>query len=100
MQRWKSWLAAASALLLVGAGCPQTARIEIKTGVEAPAGAEKAGKENGGAKSEVDASADAFIGAAADENAAAEEEEKDASSLDATSAEINAYGQTYDKNEF
>ena len=88
-------LAAASVLLLVGAGCPQAARVDVSTKVGAPGAAEQ-GEE----KSEVDASADAFIEAAAEEQKAAEEEEKDAESIDATSAEIEAYGQTYDKNEF
>ena len=49
--------------------------------------------------SDVDAAADVYLDAAAEDQAAAGEEDKDASAVTSTDAEVEAYGNIYDKSE-
>lgn len=101
----KSWLAAAAILLLAGAGC-QSASVQQEAQVETSGDARMEVKEEDGAKMEksgdadVDAAVDIYLEGAVNEDASATEEDKDASMLNSTDAEINAYGQVYDKSEF
>ncbi len=101
VRNWKSWLASASVLLLVGAGCAgsvdQNASLEAETGA-------KAGddlKVEGGAS--LDSSVDAAVNAAFAEVEASTkrelEENTDAEIITNDSAELNAYGNTYVESE-
>lgn len=98
---WKSWLASASVLLLVGAGCAgsvdQNASLEAETGVEA----EDDSKAEGGAS--LNASVDAAVDAAfAEVDASSKqelEENDDAEIVGNDSAELKAYGNTYVESE-
>lgn len=95
--KWKTWLSAASVLLLVGAGCAGTA--DIGAGVQSEAsGTAEEGKMMA-PKTDADAAVDAYLEGAMEENAAAESEDADAQLYNSTDAEVNAYGNTYDKSE-
>ncbi|MFA5854287.1 MAG: hypothetical protein WC866_04345 [Patescibacteria group bacterium] len=98
-RNWKSWLASASVLLLVGAGCagyddqsatPEKSKND-KTEVETTK------------DSSLDASVDAGLEAAFGEVDASTKEElkenSDAEIITNDSAELNAYGKAYDQNE-
>ena len=94
----KRVLAAATALLLIGAGCAgyQQTAVEKRT---APAPTSEEAAMMAG-KSDVDAVADAYVEGATQENTVAAEETGDAALLDSSDTELNAYGQVYDANEF
>jgi len=107
----KRLFAAATVLLVVGVGCPiaRDASAPAEEGImkkeggamPAPSGTE--GMKEGANTTEggdVDAAVGAYLEAAAEEQAAAEQEDADASLLNATDAELNSYGQAYDDGEF
>ena len=93
---FKRVLAAATALLLVGGGCAGYQQTSVDTG------APVAPSENGAMmeKSAIDAAADAYVEGATQEDTAAVEESGDADLLNSSDAELKAYGQVYDSNEF
>jgi hypothetical protein len=88
----KAWFLAASVLVFVGGGCAAPAKPVDQTPPLAPPAAVEA--------DEVDQAVDAYLQEVAAEDAALKEEEADAASLKATDAEVNAFGQIYDQNEF
>lgn len=91
MKRNLAYAAAVAALLLVGAGC--TARESTTTELEQqgrPAAPEGAMKPK--AEGSVDATVDAVIKDAGDEQELQRGAENDATELDADKAELNAYG--------
>ncbi|WKZ28838.1 MAG: hypothetical protein QY323_04900 [Patescibacteria group bacterium] len=99
VHNWKSWLASASVLLLVGAGCAgsvdQKASLEAETGMEAG--------EKTGEGASLDASVDAAVDAALAEIDASTrmelEENQDADVVANDDAELKAYGNTYVESE-
>ena len=103
--RWKAWLAAGAALLMVGAGCASNVQTGIESGTTSPSGSPttQPAAEQGAVKGDVSADADAAVNAAlkenADETSTSMEENADASVVNNDSAELNAYSQTYDQSQ-
>ena len=95
----KSLLAAATVLLMVGAGCTQSGSVTSDASVETGSEMKNGEKASGGAGADVDAAADAYLGAASEDKASADAEDADAQLYNSTDAEVNAYGSTYDKSE-
>lgn len=103
--QWKRWVGAAAVLLLVGAGCEANVRQDaaLDTGTSGEV------KEDGQAKIELDASANAEVDAddavdaalkEADGDAMIEfEEGSDADVVTNDKAEVDAYGKAYDKSQ-
>src|SRR5512135_1337636 len=97
------WLAAASVLLMVGAGCTselqQGASLQTgsETGMQAPSPEAPGTKVE--AKSDADVAVDSALKEADDETAASMEENADANVVSNDSAELNAYGQAYDQSQ-
>lgn len=111
-RKWKYWLAAASVLLMVGAGCTgevqQGASVQTgaqtgeENGTPAPAGQEGANlnvQANAGVDADVDTTVDSALKEADDETSASLEEGADANVVGNDSAELNAYGQAYDQSQ-
>jgi hypothetical protein len=96
---WKSWLASASILLLVGAGCAGYG--DQSTGLDEGADIKTAVEDAKDAS--LDASADAALDAAlreVDASTNAElKENSDAEIVTNDSTELNSYGKSYDQNE-
>ena len=105
---WKTWLAAGATLLLVGAGCATGVQTGIESGASSPAAAPtgSAGQQpaaQGSGSGDVSADADAAVNAALkqnqDETSASMEESSDADVINNDSADLNAYGQSYDQSQ-
>lgn len=98
------WLAAASVLLMVGAGCTTEVQpsASVQTGAETgmqapPQEAPTTAKVE--AKSDVDIAVDSALKQVDDETAASMQENADANVVSNDSAELNAYGQAYDQSQ-
>lgn len=107
-RKFKYWLAAASVLLMVGAGCEtgvqQSASVETgaESGAQAPsegAGADIKVEAKTGVEADADATVDAALKEVDDETAASMEENADANVVNNDNVELNAYGQAYDQSQ-
>lgn len=96
---WKSLLASASVLLLVGAGCAVSDEQKASIGTSTEVGSDTSEAKD----VSLEASADAALDAAMKEVDASTKEElkenSDAEIIVNDSAELNAYGKAYDQNE-
>lgn len=101
---WKTALAAASILLLIGAGCE--ANVKQSTTVDTGADQSEGMMKDEGDKMDgdsLDASVDASIDAALNDVDAdastSSEADSDVDAVNNDGAELDAYGKAYDKNE-
>lgn len=96
---WKSWLASASVLLLVGAGCAALGEPKQPTNEGSNSGAESEDSKDVSLDAAVDAALDAALVEVDSSTSEELKENADAEIIMNDSAELNAYGQAYDQNE-
>lgn len=100
--KWKRLLGAAAVLLLVGAGCQATQ--EASTTTEVTGEAEDDGQMDVDVETTLEADADAALDAmlqeSEDDTELEAEEGTDADVVTNDAAEIEAYGNAYDKSQF
>lgn len=103
--QWKRWLGAASVLLLAGAGCQGAVQQEASTSIEAEATGETEDdgtmmiEAEASLEVEADAAVDAMLKESEDDAMTEYEEGSDADVIVNDKAELDAYGQAYDKTE-
>lgn len=90
---WKSWLASASLLLLVGAGCAGSAdqKASMEAGMKAEDGASL--------EVTVDANVDAALAEVESSTKSELDENSDTEIVTGDSSELNAYGNAYAESE-
>lgn len=93
MRTHKLLMAAAVALLFVGAGCLAKEQAEVEVGAPEVEGAMEAKIEAEAEVGPVDAAVEATLEGMMEEQDAEKEAEQDASQVEADEAEINAYGE-------
>lgn len=94
LRRLKGALAVASALLLIGAGCAGYQRTDVE--LRGP-GPETMKEEEKGAPDDIDVAVDATLEGAEEEGTELQKADDGVGSSD---AELNAFGQVYEKSEF